>query len=302
VAQFRIQYLGIFVAAGLSISQPAAADSVAIAPLKDNTLYESPTGALSNGRGQHFFSGANGGGQRRRGVIAFDIAANIPAGSRIDSASLTLHMSRTMAGPVMISLHRCGAHWGEGDSIASGNEGQGAPAAPNDATWLHTFYDTTFWSHPGGDVGSAPSAGVLVDGVNFYTWPATTQVISDVQSWLDSPQTNSGWILIADGESQPFTTKAFDTRENVVPGFRPVLHVQFAPSTDAGLNDGGLEDAGSNDGGSNLPDGGQSLVPVSQSGCGYPSAPSGLSLLLGVLTVLLLATVRRVRRSLKRLR
>ena len=129
MAQFRNQCLWIFVAAGLSIPQPAAADTVAIAPLKDNTLYEDPAGALSNGRGQNFFSGANGAGLRHRGIIAFDIAANIPEGSTINSANLTLHMSRTIGDPVTISLHRCLAHWGEGNSIAPGNEGRGAPAA-----------------------------------------------------------------------------------------------------------------------------------------------------------------------------
>jgi len=321
VAQFRNQCLWIFVAAGLSIPQPAAADTVAIAPLKDNTLYEDPAGALSNGRGQNFFSGANGAGLRHRGIIAFDIAANIPEGSTINSANLTLHMSRTIGDPVTISLHRCLAHWGEGNSIAPGNEGRGAPAAPSDATWLHTFYDASFWSNPGGDLSSPPSSALLVADVNFYTWPSTTQVVADVQSWLDSPPMNSGWILIAENESTPRTAKRFDTRENTNPNFRPVLQVEFTPPTDAGF-DGGTGDGGSADGGSpdsgstdagadagptdagadagmpdsGIPDGSQSLVPAPQSGCGYESAPTRLSLLLGVLAaVLLLTTVRRRR-------
>jgi len=317
VAPFRLQCLWIFVAAGLSIPQPAAADTVAIAPLKDNTLYEDPAGALSNGRGQHFFSGANGAGLRRRGIIAFDIAANVPAGSTINSASLTLHMSRTIAGSIVISLHRCLAHWGEGNSIAPGNEGMGATATPNDATWLHTFYDTSFWSNSGGDLNSAPSSALLVADVNFYTWPSTTQVVADVQSWLDSPQMNTGWILVAESESTSRTAKRFDTRENTNPDFRPVLQVEFTPPTDAGF-DGGTGDGGSNDGGSpdsgspdagvdagttdagmpdlGIPDGGQSPVPAPQSGgCGYRGEPTGLSLLMGALTVLLLATVRRRR-------
>lgn len=81
-----------------------------------------------------------------------------------------------------------------------------------------------------------------MDGVNFYTWPSTAQVIADVQSWLDSPQAPPGWILIAENESLPRTSKWFDTRENVDPAFRPVLQVQFTPPEDAGFNDGGLAD------------------------------------------------------------
>ena len=320
MVQLRTQYLWIFVAAGFSIHPPAVADTVAIAPLKDNTLYES-TPPVSNGHGQHLFSGATNASARRRGIISFEIAANIPAGSTIENATLTLHMSRTVGDPTMISMHRCLAPWGEGNSIANGNEGGGAPAAPNDATWFHTFYDTTFWSTPGGDFSTTTSTAVLVDGINFYTWPSTTQVVADVQSMLDSPQTNFGWILIADNESAPRSAKRFDTRENTNPDFRPVLQVQFAPPVDGGFSDGGIGDGGSNDGGSNdggsmdagldggsidaghdagmpdsgLPDNGQSLVPASQSGgCGYQSAPTLLSLLVGALTVLL-ATVRRRR-------
>ena len=59
---------------GLLAFAPAAlADVVTIAPNKDNTLYESATGSLSNGAGEHFFVGRTdviSGGAIRRGVIA----------------------------------------------------------------------------------------------------------------------------------------------------------------------------------------------------------------------------------------
>ena len=258
----------IAVVAGFFIPKPTAAVTVSIASMKDNTLYESDTGALSNGRGQNFFVGTTNVGLKRRGLIAFDIAANVPAGSAIHSVTLILHLSKTNAGPGTISLYRALADWGEGDSIApSGREGGGAQAAPGDATWLHTFYDTRFWSASGGDFNSTPSASAPVSGVDFYGWTLSPQMVSDVQSWLDSPQTNFGWVLVADDESGSQTARRFDTRENSNIYFRPSLQVQFTPPADGGVIDGGF-DGGSSDAGvdAGLDDGGSSDAGVVDAG------------------------------------
>ena len=61
---------------------------------KDNTLYESDTGALSNGKGAHFFVGKTASGIIRRGLLAFDIAGNIESGASIDSVALILSYVR----------------------------------------------------------------------------------------------------------------------------------------------------------------------------------------------------------------
>src|ERR1044072_2179437 len=75
----------------------AIADVININPVKDNTLYEyvPADGDRSNALGLHFFTGETGMGELRRGVLAFDIAGNVPAGSTITSVTLTLTMSRT---------------------------------------------------------------------------------------------------------------------------------------------------------------------------------------------------------------
>src|SRR5262249_49651360 len=155
-------------------------------------------------------------GQMRRGLIHFDVAANVPPGSRIQSASLKLHMSRTstVGRAITISLHHSVSDFGEGSSAATGNEGQGAAATPGDATWHHSFYTTPLWTTPGGDYDGAPTSSLLVDGEDFYTWPSTIGVVSEVQSWLDSPQTNFGWVVAADDEVTSQTAKRFDSRWN----------------------------------------------------------------------------------------
>ena len=101
------------------------------------------------------------------------------------------------------------------------------PATPADATWLHSFYDHTFWMTPGGDFVKAASATQSVSGISFYTWGPTAGMLSDVQGWFQNPSTNFGWIIIGNEDSAG-TTKRFDSRENPEPSYRPMLTVEFA--------------------------------------------------------------------------
>ncbi len=206
---------------------PAAAEVAELGASKDNTLYQDLIGDLSNGAGIYFFTGTTLVGELRRGVIAFDVAAAVPQGVTIDAVTLTLHMSKThpLAGPQEVSLHRILADWGEGTSDALMEEGMGADAESDDATWVHTFYETEFWDSTGGDFDAAPSGDTLVDDVTFYTW-SSAEMVADVQSWLDSPEGNFGWIVIGN-EDMTLTAKRFDSRENSDESERPVLTIEF---------------------------------------------------------------------------
>src|SRR4029077_9529029 len=164
----------------------------------------------------------------RRGVIAFDIAGNIPPGSTITAVSLSANMSRTPTNTAYaMELHKLLADWGEGTSHAPGQEGGGAPATPNDATWRHRFFDTIFWSTQGGDFSATVSASQMVGGVGQYMW-SSTQMVADVQGWLDNPASNFGWLMLAGDESLLISAKRFDTRESTNP---PVLAITYTPST-----------------------------------------------------------------------
>ncbi len=72
---------------------PASAETITLQPLRDNTLFSDPAGALSSGAGPHFFVGNNSVSNTRRGVIAFDIASGVPADATIDSVTLRLFAS-----------------------------------------------------------------------------------------------------------------------------------------------------------------------------------------------------------------
>jgi hypothetical protein len=153
----------LITALGCAGVRSASAAIIVINPSKDNTLYEydPAEGDHSNGAGFHFFAGENGMGELRRGVLAFDIAATIPAGSTITAVSLTMNMSMTPAGALIVELHKVLADWGEGTSHAPMGEGDGASATPNDATWRHRFFDSVFWTTQGGDFSATVSASAV---------------------------------------------------------------------------------------------------------------------------------------------
>jgi hypothetical protein len=202
-----------------------------IMPSKDNTLYEydPAEGDHSNGAGFHFFAGTNGMGELRRGVLAFDIAGSVPSGSFITSVTLSMSMSRTTSEtPRIVELHKLLADWGEGTSHAPGEEGDGAPATPNDATWRHRFFDTILWAVQGGDFSAIVSASQSVGPLGQYTWNSA-QMIADVQSWVNNPASNFGWLVLGD-ESVAGTTKRFDTRESASPPFLTIEYRIAQPS------------------------------------------------------------------------
>ena len=224
---------------------PASADTVAINPSADNTLVQIADGSLSNGGDTGIFAGrtAQGVDSVRRGLLRFDVAAAVPAGATVTSASLTLYMSKTRSGTFPVALHRLTRGWGEGTASGSG---VGAPAQPGDATWLHSEFDTVLWSNEGGDFEPLSSASLSISGGGYYTWTTNAALVADVQSWLDQPNSAFGWILIGDEAVQP-TSKRFESRESVFLEQRPLLTIEYelpCPGDVDGDNDVDLSDLG----------------------------------------------------------
>ena len=226
-----IAVVALALLAGLILvdSESAVAATAIINPSKDNTLYEyvSADGDRSNGAGAHFFVGKTDLARLRRGVVAFNVAGSIPAGSTITSVSLSLNMSRTNQNTARtIELHKLLADWGEGTSNANAQEGQGAAAATNDATWRHRFYSTVLWTAQGGDFSGTVTASQSVGAIGTYTWGSTSQMVADVQSWLNNPSNNFGWLVKGLDESTIATAKRFETKESATP---PALTINYTP-------------------------------------------------------------------------
>jgi hypothetical protein len=209
----------------LSFCGPLLAETVYLPATQDNTLYESPSGRLSNGAGEYLFAGLTNELVKRRAVIAFKNLNSIPQGATIASVKLHMHVSRENSNPEFVELFRLTRNWGEGTSKALGNEGGGTNSTTDDATWAHRFWPNFEWTTPGGDFVDAPSAGDLVGVVGDYTFGPSVSMTADVQLWLDQPDQNFGWILI--GGENIRSTKRFDSRENSIVGNRPVLEISY---------------------------------------------------------------------------
>src|SRR5207245_4445434 len=99
---------------------------------------------------------------------------------------------------------------------ASSMPGQGRPSLADGttATWSHRFYNTVLWNNAGGDFAPTASASTLVGLVPNVTsvWNSSAGMVNDVQSWLDNPSSNFGWLLLGD-ESTTSTARVFFTRE-----------------------------------------------------------------------------------------
>jgi hypothetical protein len=204
------------------VSEP---QTIVLTPSKDNTLYESSTGTLSNGAGVHLFAGATRLRSLRRALLAFDVASQVPPGSRITRVTLTLHVSLSIAGPQRAALHRVTADWGQGASDAGpSNDGTGSAARTGDATWLHRFFPDQRWTAEGGDFN--PAADATATARDSVTWESSEAMIARVQGWLDQPATNFGWIVIGN-ETQSTTAKRFDSREVDPAATRPALTIEL---------------------------------------------------------------------------
>lgn len=212
---------------------------------KDSSIFEHPSGGLSNGSGDYLFTGLTAQAAEldlRRGLVAFDVSSRIPPGAVILDASMTLSMSRTISTDHPASLHRSLADWGEGPSNATGQEGWGAPAELGDVTWLHRFIPGQLWTQPGGDFDPTPSATIQVGAVGTYTW-SSPGMVEDIQTWVDSPDQNFGWFINGN-ETVSASAKRFDSRDHPDHSRRPRLLVTFScdpcpdPASACCMNDG----------------------------------------------------------------
>ncbi len=218
------------------LTHPAHAQQVTLDSVMDNTLYQSaPDNPLSNGSGPGMYCGKNGGGLFRRALMRFDIASAVPAGSTINSVTLRLQCMQAPNSTARSCSCTVSSPTGASISVASGGGGGGDIAGPGDASWFNRFEPTATmpaipWSVAGGQFAAASSATATVNGYGAaYTWGSTPQLVADVQSWLDNPQSNFGWILRG-VETSSQTARKFATREEINAAWRPKLVVDYTSS------------------------------------------------------------------------
>lgn len=219
----------------------ASAATVTLGAGKVSTIFENqPDNSI--GRGPAVFIGGDGSGSPRRGLIDFNVAANIPLGATITSAELTMFVGLVGGADNgvpdttqrTIDLHRLIGDWahgptGLGVTAISGTD-QGYPAIPPSPTWNERRYQQNqSWTTPGGDfspiVSSSALVGQTVNGA--YKWASTPQLVADVQFMLDQPSLGFGWMMMSPDERVANSYRALYTKDWTDPLLRPQLLVTY---------------------------------------------------------------------------
>jgi len=219
----------------------ARADTATFTPDKDNTLFQTSAGNLSDGGGQALYAGRTGQSntalQIRRGLLHFNIST-IPASATITSATLRLTAeNRGQNGDRIMTLHKLLQDWGQGNSGGGGSGGgQGGPASINDATWLYRFYNTASpstsapWAVVGGSFDAAGSGSATcpnLGGSFTISGDSNSKMVADIRAWLANSTNNLGWELSGD-ESTSYTAKRIYSREFSTAASRPTLTITYA--------------------------------------------------------------------------
>lgn len=210
----------------------ANSDTLQVAPVKDNTIFEHATNGISNGAGIHSFIGKTNGGLTRRTLTQFDVSA-IPPGSVVNSVEVIFTITKAPNGAQASSagLNLLLVDWGERFSNAGNPGGGGAAAQAGDATWLHAFHSTQTWNTVGGDYNPTVS-GLATYGTSnneVMTFTSNINLIADVQLWVDTPANNYGWIMRGD-EANNQNARRMKTRENAVGS--PMLVIDYTLNND----------------------------------------------------------------------
>jgi hypothetical protein len=189
------------------------AATVQIDVLKDTSLFE--TGPDANLGADDLASGTTKAGYKSRALIQFDVASLIPTGSTIQSVSLRLNVNRQANGAYLenYGLHKFLTNWTEG--VGTSNF---APALTGETSWNSQSQGSVLWSTPGTQSGveyspviSGLSATILTTGT--FNISSTSQMVTDVQSWLDAPTANFGWMIIGQREDIGGTARRFTSKE-----------------------------------------------------------------------------------------
>ena len=132
-----------------------------------------------------------------RSFVEFDVSS-IPAGSTVNTATLTLCAVAVPTSTRTIDLHRITASWVE---------------------------TTLTWNNQPGVAGSVTDSATTPGSPACMTWDVAT----DVQLWVDGTA-NEGWRAkdSVEGQGTKYVTE-FATRENGTPADRPILDVNYTP-------------------------------------------------------------------------
>lgn len=214
----------LVVAGGVAASAPLSAAVIELRPSADAGLHSSFPDRNYGAAGD-FIVGTLNNGSPNRAVLAFDIAGGVPAGATINSVSLALSdQSNNTVVASNFGLHRMLKDWDEGGGAGIVN------AADGEVTWNSQAQAGALWAAPGGRAGEdfqAAASGTYNTGAGGFVFASAPGLVGDVQSWVDSPASNYGWIMVSDAEGTQRTARRLGSREDGAGS--PVLTIDYTP-------------------------------------------------------------------------
>lgn len=227
---------------GASLSTLSAA-TVTLNPVADTSIMQNnPNNSL--GEQLSIPSGTTAGGAPTRVLLRFDPSATIPANAVITSVSLKMVVNKEnfVAPDAQFDLHRMLVSWAEGTGLGQ----TGEPASAGETSWNKRVVPGVNWGAAGGlsgvDFAASISGSKVITSPGAQIFATSAGLVSDVQSWVSSPASNFGWMLICAAESRSSTARRFASREDSAS--TPVLTVTFdAPAPELKLSVARVEPA-----------------------------------------------------------
>ncbi len=166
-----------------------------------------------------------------RGLVRFAPEVGMPPGARVTRAELQLNVVRSpiLAEDGSFQVFKLQVPWTEGRGGAGPAIGTGSVALQGEATWDSRQHGINSWGAPGGQSGEdfAPTAsarGFLVGNAPLV-FESGAALIADVQSWIDQPGANHGWLIKDEVEGLGGTARRFASREDTTQA--PTLTIEF---------------------------------------------------------------------------
>ena len=195
---------------------------------QDTTIYDTDVNNSAGGF-PYLYVGQSQNRGSRRSLIRFDLSA-IAAGSTVTSATLQFYID-PISRPTSItgSVHRLTRTWTEGNNLIPDQNagGAGAPAQPGDTTWNHVSFNTMLWNTAGGEFAAQPAATGVLGNADTFAFFSGQGLAADVQTWVETPSLNYGWIVRGD-EAEIWTAKRLFSSESTDPR-KPILYIEFTP-------------------------------------------------------------------------
>ena len=161
-------------------------------------------------------------------LLRFDLSS-LPFNAVITNVSLRITVLKQAQTPKAESVeaHRLLQPWGEGTKTGQ----LGALASAGEADWTDRLKGQAAWAGPGGQAGTdfatAASSSANLSVPANYTFNSTATLVADVQSWLQNPTNNFGWLLLNANESVRSSAKRVASREAAVTQ-QPLLTVSYS--------------------------------------------------------------------------